>query len=791
MADQKFSVDEILREYDPAGKRSGIRKVSQDVSSQSTLQSQKLIGAATSRKPISHEKTGYEVVPEPAVEEVQEENLIDIQSTINKIKENRMKQEQEVEIENPFLQEQFPTQEIQRGQISYVNAKNSVNRPVNDLGYDEAVRVFDGTGEGQADIHKPKIRQMESSSRAKERKKKEKRRSKGNAFKRGVEKTSFSEQSAEEKRSLKRKQHHQVLERDENLVPDNMTVIHEDLDSLAAILLLRCSSLILMTIFGFVLAFAERGTVEFLNLFTEPRVFAIIQVVMGIAAFIVAYPTITKGLKHLLKGHADCDSMAAISMIPAMITAILAVIFPNILVGGEIRLYMPLVLFGLMINTIGKFYMVRRGMRSCRVIEKSKEKRVLSYVKNEETASLLTKNYVKGYPVLISVRHTKSYSDFLKYTYSTDISDAMCKKYVPIYSLFSILIALIAVFIRMQMNFGANWFSFFFFIITMLLVSGNCVCCTLVSNLPLDHESKKAAVGGSTLLGYQSADDFYDANAILMESTDLFPAGSVKIVNMKMFGGLRMDESIINAASLAYHAESILKSAFAEMISEDSMLEQVEEFVCEDGAGLCGWIANKRVLLGTREMMEQHSIEGIPMKSIEAELLENGDDVLYLSISGVLRAVFAVKITANPKVKKQMRALQNEKISLIIRTVDSLVTVRSIADLFGFNDTSIRLLPSSMHNLFQRETAPLDCVPASVTVGNRGFGAAELILASKKVRRASIRGWILQLILGLLGLCIAVVHVFLGAFTDMTAFLILVYYLITTFLIWFSGRIGR
>ena len=48
-------------------------------------------------------------------------------------------------------------------------------------------------------------------------------------------------------------------------------------------------------------------------------------------------------------------------------------------------------------------------------------------------------------------------------------------------------------------------------------------------------ESKKMAAAGSTMLGYQSADDFFDVNALMVEANDLFPAGSVQIQGMKVF----------------------------------------------------------------------------------------------------------------------------------------------------------------------------------------------------------------------------------------------------------------
>ena len=172
-----------------------------------------------------------------------------------------------------------------------------------------------------------------------------------------------------------------------------------------------------------------------------------------------------------------------------------------------------------------------------------------------------------------------------------------------LYSGGSLVVAVGISLIRMGVSFNMLWFSFFLSLLTALLTAGCCVGSALVVNLPLERESKKAAASNSVMLGYQSVDDFYDTNALLAEASDLFPKGSIRIQGLKVFSGAKVDNVLLDAASLVYRAGSILKFAFAEMIPEREQLHQVDDFVYEDGLGLCGWIANRRVLFGGREMM--------------------------------------------------------------------------------------------------------------------------------------------------------------------------------------------
>ena len=83
MADHKFTLEEILNEYSADGKRSGIRHTSEQPLSRGTLETEKLVNAATSERPLSRERAGYDTVAPPPENA---EELVDIKSTISHIK---------------------------------------------------------------------------------------------------------------------------------------------------------------------------------------------------------------------------------------------------------------------------------------------------------------------------------------------------------------------------------------------------------------------------------------------------------------------------------------------------------------------------------------------------------------------------------------------------------------------------------------------------------------------------------------------------------------------------------
>lgn len=815
MADHKFTLEEILNEYSADGKRSGIRRTEEQPLSHGTLETEKLVEVATSNRPLHQVNSSYRaVIPEESQEG--QEDLVDIKSTISHIKANKAAQAARYESAAPVLRERFPTQQLRRENVSFVNAAGAKNYNAaylesSDEAYDGAVKLLEPEGEMPFDgeKHRPSIRQMQDSTRAKEKSRKRRRRTADVSYAKESVTGEFQrvsgfdtgEQAPSSRRRWEEDQGYYYQENQETgkfrairqrvrshsfgedvqkQKPDDLEAIRKNLNSLRNVVFFRFLALLLLTLLGGIMALNKTVGGGALTQLLTPRGYAIAQLLLAAIGLGVAFPTVKNGLWNFLRFHADSDSMAVLPLLPAMAGAICAVISPSVLAEETVHLYVPCALMALFCNAIGRLLVVRRALRNCNVISRTGQKRVLSYVSQEETAELLTRGVLNDFPIVTSVRKADSLCDILRYTYSTDMADALCRPMTPVCAGIALVVAVGMTLIRMGTSFNMLWLSFLLSVLTMLTTAGCCVASALVVNLPLERESKKAAASDSAMLGYQSVDDFFDTNALLVEATDLFPNGSVQIQGMKVFSGAKMDEVLLDAASLVHHAESMLKSAFSEMIPDHEALREVEEFVCEDGLGLCGWIANRRVLFGGREMMANHNIEGLPTKTREAELAEGNGDVLYLSVSGMLSAMFSIRITADPMVRRQMQALRQERIALVIRSVDSSVSLRRLASLFDFPEHLMKIIPTSMHNLFQRETADLGCASASMTVGGKGFGAARLLLGARRVRRAAVIGVILQIVSALLGLSLAMIHIVTGAYEEVTAQFFFVYHLILT-----------
>ena len=388
--------------------------------------------------------------------------------------------------------------------------------------------------------------------------------------------------------------------------------------------------------------------------------FLFTNVVLGLAACFVSYTVLIVGFKKLVTLKPDSDSLASIAMIFSLITGIVMLTDSEMVQMQRVHVYIPAAIIGLLMNTVGKLLIVTRTERNFRYVSGGYSKYAAMHIDDENIASKFTKGALSDFPSLSTSRKTEFVSDFIKNSYSADMTDAFCKFFVPVVTLLSIIIGVIGAFVCPETVVTAQDKTFY----ALSCASGVMAMCSavgmmLVTNIPLAKASKKYLQSSAVMLGYSAVDKFADTNSVLIDAIDLFPDGMVDIINLKPTKKTPIEEGILYAASLCCQTESILRPAFYKMIKgKTEMLYPVESYIYEDSLGLSGWIQNKRVLFGNRQLMESHSIEGLPTLEKEAQYVKKDTNVLYLSIGGILAMLFVIQMKASVSVARALKELE-------------------------------------------------------------------------------------------------------------------------------------
>lgn len=565
---------------------------------------------------------------------------------------------------------------------------------------------------------------------------------------------------------------------------DEAPSIAHDIAQLKGSLMMRLVVLIICFVLsGYIVIANESGALpimELLSMRSQTSVFLFVNAILGLLAAFSSYTVISCGLSKLVSMKADCDSLCAVSIVSSIAATMIMFANANMVRGSFVHIYIPVAIASLMFNTIGKLFIVSRTQKSFRFVSGSSEKYAVFHVSDEETAQSFTRGALNDFPNLAAMRKTEFLSEFLKTSYSGDSTDRFCRIFTPVVMVAAAVIGVIAgIMGRTDHGSSSVYIGISVFVGLIAICTGFSVM--LIVNLPMLRASKKNSEVQGVVLGFDCIEEFAETNSILVDAGQLFPQGSVKLAAIKVFSDTRIDEAIVEAASLTTQAGSILKNMFYDIIAgKTELLEPVESYIFEDSMGLCGWINNKRVLLGNRELMINHSIEGMPPITKEKEYTENGRCAVYLSISGELSAMFLVEITPTMEVKQSLCDLQKNGIYVMIRSVDSIVSINRLAEMFEISPEYLKLIPFRVHEQFNEVTAYQVKQRATVACSGRFAALSSLIISCRNMHGTIGVGIGIQAVSMILAMLIYLVLVVIGSFTELSASMALMYNFVFT-----------
>lgn len=553
---------------------------------------------------------------------------------------------------------------------------------------------------------------------------------------------------------------------------DDAAAIVNDIDRIKGTLMVRLAVVAVCLIFSAYISLANDlgifPTFDLLNKRTQTNTYLFVNAIIGILAAFSAYPVISCGLSKLFSFKADCDSLSAVSMVTGIANCVIMFANSNLIKDSIVHIYLTTAILSLLFNTIGKLLIVTRTRRSFGFVSGSSDKYALLKVEDEETAQNFTRGALRDFPSLLSMKKTEMLRDFLKISYAPDSTDSFCRVFTPIILAAGVIVGVLAGFVA-KGEYGSAGAYVGFSVFTGCVAICSAVSLMLVVNLPMERASKKNSELQGAILGYDAIEEFADTNSVLVDAAQLFPQGSITLSAIKVFSDTRIDEAIVEAASLTSQSGSVLKNMFYDIIAgKTELLNPVESYIFEDSMGLCGWINNKRVLLGSRELMINHSIEEVPSAAKEQEYTKGGKSAVYLSISGELSAMFIVEISPSLEVKRALTELSKQGVYTVIKTVDSLISINLISELYEVSSEYFKLLPFRLYEKYEETVAYDPKVRAAAACSGRFAAFSSIICGCKNLRGTISTGIALEAVSILLGIMICFAMVLLKCFGELS-----------------------
>ncbi len=409
--------------------------------------------------------------------------------------------------------------------------------------------------------------------------------------------------------------------------------------------------------------------------------------------------TLINGITSLKKFKGNSDTGAAVAVIAAVLQGIVAIIIPTDFFGGGQYLYSCLAIAALLLNTLGKLFMVLRVKENFKFVSnKTTSAYAAKIYTNEDVARQLVSGTTQDKPIIAYQHETDFMSDFLRLSYSPDPSEDMAGKIAPVTILCSLFVAILYGIVAKDV-WGA-----FSALAVMACVSAP-VCDLLAVNLPLRLLCKDTLSKNAMISGYPAVRQFCDTKAVVCEARDLYPVDSITLNGVKAFTNVRIEEGMLAAAAVLKEAQSPMASVF-DHVAQNSKgtLPKVESVLYEDHLGLVGWIGGERILVGNRALLDKYAVQ-TPSEEFEEKQKIDGRQVTYLARSGELLAMFVTTYATTLRIAQQLQKAEANGISLLVRTTDCNVTGEKIADDFGIFFRSVKVLPTGLGNVCQEITS--------------------------------------------------------------------------------------
>jgi hypothetical protein len=153
--------------------------------------------------------------------------------------------------------------------------------------------------------------------------------------------------------------------------PNNDSEIRANINILQKTVFMRIAVLAVLFIVSTILCITENNDTSFMSSIISAignRGYSLVHLILGAAAIGVSFPTVANGIKYLCINRADSDSMAAVPVVAATLGAAVTAILPQSIERNEAHMFVPVAIFILLMNALGKQLILRRAVNSFSVI---------------------------------------------------------------------------------------------------------------------------------------------------------------------------------------------------------------------------------------------------------------------------------------------------------------------------------------------------------------------------------------------------------------------------------------
>lgn len=474
-------------------------------------------------------------------------------------------------------------------------------------------------------------------------------------------------------------------------------------------------------------------------------------------------------IKKMFSRHVSQDILAVTSSLTVMLYAITGIIKNEITL--DIILLCAVILS---LRSFGLFFSASSKLAGFRQISSSSPKRAVKLINDSAVTFAMAKNSVEGDVLVAAPQKTSHIDDYIKYsTFGTVLNGKL-----PLITVVSLVLSVIVGF-ACSSYFDGAVYGFYSAAAVQCLAAMPCLF--FIDNLPLYSSAKKLSKLGSVIAGKAGAERVEKANAVVFNSEDIFPSGTVTLHQLRMLSSNSIDDTIIRAASLTDSLDSPLAPMFKKIAGTDGsvVLPNSDTVKYEDKMGISGWVDNKLLFVGNRTLMEAHGIE-VPSVEVDRKILRQGYFPVYVASEDKACALLVVQYSVRPDIARELRRISALGITMLINSSDPNMTEEMICDYMGLYDDSVKVMSTAGCHMYKNAVTFVPSCSAPAAYKGNPVGLAAIISNASRIKKSNILLTVLYVLAAVLGIILFAYTSFDGSGTLINSVTVLIYSLVST-----------
>ena len=242
--------------------------------------------------------------------------------------------------------------------------------------------------------------------------------------------------------------------------------------------------------------------------------------------------------------------------------------------------------------------------------------------------------------------------------------------------------------------FAGKDFNFVLTIFVSILVIA-CPCALgLATPTAIMVGTGKGAELGILIKGGEALETTHKVDTVVLDKTGTITEGRPKLTDIRTYGGITEEDALLLCASAERGSEHPIARAIVEGVEERRMeLISPESFRAVPGRGIDAAVSGRRILAGNRKLMTENNIDTIGTERDEEGFAASGRTLMYVAVDGKLSALLAAADTVKDTSREAVARLKKLGIAVYMITGDNRNTANVIAKEVGIEHVLSDVLP--------------------------------------------------------------------------------------------------